>query len=438
MKFIIKSLLLVTLLLQMTSSLRKCFNQDQNMMLTIILLAFSLIGIIGLVISNRFILIVFAACMTLILIASITIYAIGRTEEDSQKPRVPYYTTIGSATDSPQLAIQSIGDSSQTSSSIITSSQRLRPNQNFLLVNKSLTSRPGRKKGTGDPSDHHSRVFSGRHRPITSGASERPRSPVLDGAAGSQLAGSTIIVAGSSLEQDLNDDPTSIQVTSIPIVGQIANRSLNRWNGKRLDVDVTNDATTLMDQQQAIKNSRLYNKIPPNMKQPTGSSSSMTANILAMNPTASISASAPGDQDSTVSAADEAQDSPYKVTNEQWVAYEHQLYERYLAILSQSIDLVMQTILASWMALLLDEDSDQCFGTTKVGASSGRDSSSARQSSSHPRRSNPKRQQSSSSHHQNRSSNLAKNSQAIYNYNGVRYSIRPDTASEPPTRLVVR
>ena len=94
MKFVIKSLLFVNLLLQMTNSLRNCFNHDQNIMITIILLAFSVIGLIGLVIGNRFILIIFSASMTLILIASITIYAIGKTEEDSMKPKVPYYTNL--------------------------------------------------------------------------------------------------------------------------------------------------------------------------------------------------------------------------------------------------------------------------------------------------------------------------------------------------------
>ncbi|KAG9509756.1 Gamma-aminobutyric acid receptor subunit beta, partial [Fragariocoptes setiger] len=62
--------------IQEDMSLRKCFDQDQeNFMLVIIMIAFSLIGLIGLTIENRCILVVYSISVCLIMVASLIIYS---------------------------------------------------------------------------------------------------------------------------------------------------------------------------------------------------------------------------------------------------------------------------------------------------------------------------------------------------------------------------
>lgn len=337
MKFVIRSLLFVNLLLQMTNSIRKCFNQDQNIMLNIILLAFSLIGIIGLTISNRFVLIIFAACMTLILIASITIYAIGRTEEDVRRPKVPYYTT--------NLA----GDAEQTSRAEHPTRQ---------------TGRVASSRWRQQPASSRAAKTRG-----PKGTTRGDRRPVQVNSSNSQLS---MLLDSYSLEE-FADEPT----TSIDPIGKLL------IAGKPI---ISDEINTLDTVSASLRSSEQLRK---------------------------------EQEDPLI----ELQDSPDRIQSDKWIAYERYLYQKYLDILSQSIDLIMHTILGSWLALLLDEDSDQCFGV--VGGSSSERATRGKDDA-------------------NRSSRRysvdtgARNSQAIYNYNGVRYSIRPDTANEPPTRVVVR
>lgn len=73
-----------------------------------------------------------------------------------------------------------------------------------------------------------------------------------------------------------------------------------------------------------------------------------------------------------------------QVESEQWVAYERHQYQRYLNMVSLAIDLVMHTILAAWMALLLDEDSDQCFGGGGGGKGHRRKVHAAAEGGAHP------------------------------------------------------
>lgn len=318
MKFVIKSLLFVNLLLQMTGSLRKCFDQDTNLLLTIILLAFSLIGIVGLVISNRFILITFAACMMLVLVASVTIYEIGRTEPDSLKPKVPYYSSAATS---------------------------------------------------GKPRSHPDKGG----RPTKAG----------------RLAAANQTGAAPRLKQ-----PMTASSLGEP------------------DYD-------LGDQQRLAMAKKIA--------QTTTSTVPTTVSIS-------------GQADSDDKSQDEA-GGPQAVASDQWLAYERHLYARYLAVVSQSIELVMQTLLASWLALLLDEDSDQCFGS----ASESRNRSQSRGQSSAKRAAAPSAAWSGSGSGSGpappTSTAGRKSGPTICNYNGVRYSIRPDTADSgdfSPTRLALR
>lgn len=344
MKFVIKSLFFVNLLLQITNSLRKCFDHDQNIMLTIILLAFSLIGIIGLSIGNRFVLIIFAACITLILIASITIYAINKTGEDTMKPKVPYYTT------NPVEASESSNQPSGRQST--RKGQQNSPSSNPKSKIKSKA-RPGsRSQDVIQRISKLTQVNENHNRNNNS-------SPSL-----------SMLINPNALEES-SDEPVASSKGSV---------------------------LRLIDLQTA---GELIPKVEPQSK---------LANLRS------------SDQEDV---ATEQQDSPDRVQNEQWIAYERYLYERYLNMLSQSIDLVMLIILSSWLALLLDEESDQCFG---MGTSNqGSDDRRNKYDSSHR----------SSGNHRS-SAKSGQNVQSIYNYNGVRYSIRPDTANESPTRVVVR
>lgn len=358
MKFVIKSLLFVNLLLQMTGALRKCFNQDQNLMLTIILLAFSLIGIIGLTVGNRFILIIFAACMTLILIASITIYAIGRTEPDASKPKVPYYSN------SPLHAADGSSSADQS-----------RTNRMKSFVNKLLN----RNQQPNDNAAKPKRLRNNKPRPQTqSGDQDSPgvtrrtataRRPSLP------LASQTI--------DDYSDEPNGGGVVHLLLSPQ---------------------DTDLPVARSGLDESTAGGQLPIAQLDSTGK--------LSRDRTQQQQEVAPA---SVVGAASQAVgDESNMIQSQQWVVYERRLYERYLEIVSQSIDLIMLTILASWMALLLDEESDQCFGSGGTGSRGARGKVHA-------------------------GSADGKQEAPIYNYNGVRYSIKPgDEAADSPSRVVVR
>lgn len=323
----IKSLLFVNLILQMTSSLRKCFDQDQNLMITIILIAFSLIGLIGLIIGNRFILIIFAACMTLILIASITIYAIGNTEQDPMQPKVPYYTNgpVDSATG---------GNEAPSKDRRIDSLKGLTKLKS--LVGRVLSRVPGKSKANPNRTSTNAT--------LRSSINKRPPTTIA------QLQ-STKFMAG--FVEDTDESSHDALEPTLPVA-----------------------------------RSGLEEKPE------------------------SVGASGPELPQIKVPIEEELDPSdPTLARSSQWIAYERHLYERYLNMVSQSVDLVLQTILASWMALLLDEDSDHCFGTR----SSERRISSGTPSNQGQVKEDP-----------------------VYNYNGVRYSIRPDLEADSPNRVVVR
>lgn len=310
-------------------------------MLTIIVLAFSLIGIVGLSIENRFVLIIFAACMTLILIASITIYAIGRTEEDSMKPKVPYYTTA------------SVNVNSDPSDQLARSVGRQTPRVN-QLGKKQETSIKSKQKGSKANSKLGSSTATGNRQLGLANLTSRV----------------AMLINAEPLEES-SDDLTTVA----------------------LPISRTLESVVALSQAPGVKSDKRL----ANLRAAESQRRELEDQIM------------------------EQQDSPDRVQNDQWVAYERYIYERYLNILSQSIDLIMHTILASWLALLIDEDSDQCFSVSGNNNKPAESHRSAKHSSSH-----------------SSSRKSAKNSETIYNYNGVRYSIRPDTANESPTRVVVR
>lgn len=344
MKFVIKSLLFVNLILQMTTSLRKCFNQDQNLMLTIILLAFSLIGLIGIIIGNRFILIIFAACMTLILIASITIYAIGRSEKDELQPKVPYYINAPNQNNKDrERQDRTSGETSKIKSFV------------NKLLNKNQPSKDQKKKA----------------KPKSARARNNNSTESLDQRINARSSFKSSVAAAKIMLSPTNDYDELEPLNAVQFIG---NLPVARTSLAQQDVAITSgdDIKKVLlpgSEDLATKLDRI---------------SAMDRDVV----------------DNGNEFGNENQ-----VQSEQWVAYERHLYERYMNIVSQSIDLILHTILASWMALLLDEDSDKCFGN------------SHRRSKSKPSR-------------------AAKNG-PVYNYNGVRYSIRPDT-NDSPARVVVR
>lgn len=341
MKFVIKSLLFVNLILQMTSSLRKCFDHEQNLMLTIVLLAFSLIGIIGLTIGNRFILIIFAACMTLILIASITIYAIARSEVDANQPKVPYFTTIQEHNAPDKRAN--------------TETSRLKS-----LVNKLLN----RNEKETNKNKNKWRKSRNRTSTVNPNLSQRAMSKKL-------LINSSIPVLSPTVLDDYSDEPQSIvHLQIIPAELPVARSSSSS----------SQDITT--------------NTKPRNQ------------DIAELKTSIDLDGGNQINAQDTEKDQNREPDESNRVQSDQWIVYERHLYERYLNIVSQSIDLVFHIILASWMALLLDEDADQCFGTKST---SHRSSQPVHHSKDPPQ----------------------------YNYNGVRYSIRPDT-NDSPARVTVR
>lgn len=357
MKYVIKTLLFVNLLLQMTGALRKCFDQDQNLMLTIILLAFSIIGIIGLIVGNRFILIIFAACMALIFIASIVIYAYGKSESDSLQPKVPYYINA-------PVELQTLSNSGDkrnqgdpnTKLKTLVNKLLNRNQQNDAGKSKKGARKQNRTRTILDPNLRNARRSMNRKIAINSSSI-----PILPLISPSILDDYSDESAPSFVDLHLLSPDLAVSRSGLPTPGQ----------GKASEVMKTVDGSVDIVNNINVSDLQLSGKL------------------------------------SETKAAEDLGDDVNQVQSEQWILYERYLYERYLDMVSQSIDLILHTILASWMALLLDEDSDQCFGTkhTKRKPTRG---------SSHPAAEVP-----------------------TYSYNGVRYSIRPDM-NDSPARVVVR
>lgn len=340
MKFVIRSLLFLSLLLQTTGSLRKCFNDDQNIIMIIILLAFSIIGLLGLFIGSRFILIIFSASMTLILIASVTIYAIGRTDQDSMRPRVPYYTNV---------PIEQLDEAVGRRLGVQDGESRLKSLVgkwfNKSQHGKGKNSRANGTAADGDGDRSRSRQFAKKSAASQASATSLP-------ATIAELSDES-----TSLVQSQDDSSAERLQLRSPLAASAPGKS-------KVGPLPRDDQAEHQEEHGANPRRR------PHGAEPDGGS-------------------------------DFAQ-----IESDQWVAYERHLYEKYLRIVSQSIDLVMLTILSAWMALLLDEDSDHCFGSNDAGR---------RRAGQAP---------------------VPGKEAPVYNYNGVRYSIRSEVP-ESLTRVVV-
>lgn len=394
MKFIVKTLLYINLLIQMASSLRNCFNQDQNIMLTVILLASSVIGIIGLTIGNRAILVIFAACTTLILIASITIYAINQIEEDPMKPRIPYYTTTTVNLDNQVLS--AIPSSEQKRPRVVGSTNKTRygNQRRKLQINPTTTTTSPTTivLGKFEISD----VLIPTEHALNAAIIHRQEGAALAPTAAKLVSSKSYLPAGNIFPASAStDDKTSYSSR----IGEVLAKSDRKQN--------------IRDMSQLGKQTKL--------SQITNKSSNILTNDK-LTPLDQLTSN--GMSQADLDANLDLQDSPNRVPNEMWIAYERHLYEKYLAILSRSIDLVLQTIMASWMALLLDDESDQCFGSGKMGSNRLADSSQ------------PSTSQHRSNKHNTRHNKHPHQQQTVYNYNGVRYSIKPDTAFESTVTMV--
>lgn len=262
----------------------------------------------------------------------ITIYAIGRTEQDSMQPKVPYYTNVPNVNQASLSEKRGSGDTSKLKSFV-----------NRLLNRDQM--KKGRKNRTRislNASQHNAR---------------RSMAKKIH-------TNSTVPVISPAVFDDYSDEPPSIiHLQLIPAITAAARSPITQ------DI-LTTKTNELKSTIQYDNDSKINN------------------------------------QESKLAEKDQDQESDdsNRVQSEQWIAYERHLYEKYLDIVSQSIDLILHTILASWMALLLDEDSDQCFGTKNTSSRKP-----FRQTKEAP----------------------------VYNYNGAKYSIRPDI-DESPTRVVVR
>lgn len=362
MRFVIKSLLFVNLILLMTSSLRKCFDQDQNIMLTIIILAFSLIGLMGLIIGNRFILIIFSACMTLILIASITIYAINRSEPDTMQPKSPHF--IHSPIDLTQALDSRRPKSTQNKLKTLVSKLINRNEKQLEPASKMKRIRGGQRLANGTNQDSTDLKWA-----TSRSLSGRKSSPPIDSLA-------------PLLRQVQSDDYSDeITIIPMPVPPLIAGRT-------------GSSSSKISQSMNAVMSDQVVRENLP-----------MKGSIEGSRLIAAKDGVIDSRQQQQQSAPDlEPQDDFDQVASEQWIMYEKYVYARYLNIVSQSIDLILHSILAAWMALLLDEDSDQCFGNKSTTKS--------------------------------RPTRIAKEP-PVYNYNGVRYSIRPDPI-DSPSRVVVR
>lgn len=299
-----------------------------------------MIGLVGLVIGNRFILIIFSASMTLILIASITIYAIGRTENDSMKPKVPYYLS---------LPIENIssGDSRKVGDQV---------------------TRPG-----AGPINKWPNVQS------PDSKSRRPKTNRTRLGLETRLRGSRTLIK-----------------KSLPVD---TNRLQEQFE------DYTDESEALMKNFNLLSAKLLVNARSLGPVKDKNNKLNLSASDIPADDTdrdlSRILKKPVIQRDKDV---EPDSDDSSKVENEQWISYERYLYEKYLNIISLSIDLIMHTILSAWMALLLDEDSDQCFGS-KASTKS-------------------------------RKKALRDKDTPVYNYKGVRYSIRPEP-QESTTRIVV-
>lgn len=298
-------------------------------MIVIILIAFCLIGLIGITIENRCILVVYAISMCLIMLASIIIYAVGTTNQSGHQPKMPYYEKI-----TPSKQVQS--------TDILSSLRSVKSVRNLNQAKNRL---------------NQSRIGMGIN---NNNRNDR------------DIVKRKIISKTRSSEKDYEYDASLDVVTK-------------KNNNSKINLDMLSDYEYVHPDD--IKND-------PSSSDKSSEPTTTTSTTMATDTMRKTNAILPI-KDSDIDDEDDLDDDDNRRVNPAWVAYENRLYEKYLDIISQSIDLILHSITAFWLALLLDEDSDRCF--------SGQSSTS-------------------------NIPGFGKEPAPVYNYNGVRYSIKDSDA----------
>lgn len=428
MKFAISSLLLVNLLIQITSSLKRCFDSSENLLLTIIVIALSASGLIGLTIKNRFMLLVFAISSCLILIATTIIYSVLSNS----------ITSVPIKQQTNQL--DTIPDS-------ISSSYHHSVNSNFRHWQPSESPpRKGHRKQFPNKDSRNKTTISSN---TTTSSRDKLR----------------------ALLEKVNASPIDKQTpTNHKSVNNKTSRKLNKYNSNTSNTNFDSSPESIIDST-ALSPSMLIsanNEVDDNLDyhQPTASAHRHLIEALS-SPSFAISSGNNHKQslaaatantgkvkvksfntnqqrnndrkaisnynndenvDGNENDSDEHEDDIIDIDNvssrkkQQLLASKEnnkkRAFARYQSVVSQSIDLVIIAILAFWMALLIDEDSDWCFGSGEANSAA--------------RRRRPLVSEPSNESDANVAGSGRKPSKVPevleYNYNGVRYSIRPDDA----------
>lgn len=443
MKFVIKSLLLVNIVLQFTATLRNCFDFSSsssssslssssvsvsvsslssssasgNLMLTIVLLAFTVIGFVGLVLENRFVLLVYAVGLCLILIASLIISSISTSTphrysskqqltnppigankrpagnrklplaawRKSQASQRPSQATVDTTNDD---------DSSQVLSSPVQSSRRHLATDGPQAKSRGLQLQRSNGDGDGDGNEsQRMRLANLRH-------------DTSDADTGDVIRSAQVIASPVPV------DAVAFNADDSEIAGRQANK-LRRT--KPLAINLTSNINS-------DSNSNNTNN------QIDMATVGALDDKISVNPSDALLADeydaidqAAGKQ--TKSRATTASASISKIGN---VRHKLRAERNIKSLVSQCIDIVMHLILAVWLALLIDSDassSDDCLCT------SGRNKKLRNTTASQIDDSD------SEADHRRQSTNLAPNSSASmrrkssYNYNGKRYSIRGISAN---------
>lgn len=342
MKFIIKSLLFVCLLLQATSSLRRCFEADQNIILTILFLSSALIGLVGLTMQNRWLLVLFAASMSLMLVASITVYALGNGN-------IPLTNQLFANIRPP------------TVHSTTTKTTRL--------------------------TDPHHAISKSKQAKLTNQTSEEPVT--------SSVSGRQQKIAQLSENFKLNQ--------GVDLFGRSLLQLEGIWD--QLSEETASEIVIPSQDDKNIIQLDITNKL---IRKDAGQAKQMRT-LLQTNPTATTP-----DQQGIYNNDQITQDDAEEQENLSLERTRNKIrmqldFDQYQKVLSICIELAMQGVLALWMAALIEPSHKSLCAAFYI-------SSNANRSASYH----------TEAHRKKRTRNK---NQAVYNYNGIRYSIRPNTSA---------
>lgn len=374
MKFVVSSLLFVYLILQIVASLRRCFDSNENLILTIIVILFSTLGLIGLTIKNRFLLLVYAVSATLILIATIIIYSIDIST-----------TSASFAEDLNEAAIESLQQ------------ERMKEHSSRKAHNlyHRYNERKFRNKSSSNSNDAKLNLLLNK-------LMRQRQQRTMDAQLVENLSGEQ----QSQQHQQATRQYVPSRIKS-GLAEHLSNkqRAGSKTKSKQANQTVVTLATLPLD----------------DYSDPLGSMQAIvvapveTAEQLLKNANVRITTELPFSQNNNNNASsvdsaleDEEFELSLKIARQRNAHRDRIEFERYQNVVSKAIDLVLHSLLAFWIALLIEDDANWCFG-----------------SSSQSRKGKQRRRGSSAFYSNSRvMANDRKPSE--YNYNGVRYSIRPD------------